>query len=273
MMRNKKEIAEHTLEIIEKGYFFKNGHKVEVERLINIAVEDTITIVPSDWEKIENNIPKNNYPTAIILKNCSTIQAIREEKNIGKIAVLNFASAKNPGGGFLGGASAQEESLARSSSLYATLIKDKTMYDYNKSQKSFLYSDYMIYSPSVQFWFNDAGDYLDQLYTADVITAPAPNKGAMLQHDRNEEIAQIELVLQQRIFKVLSLAASKNIETLILGAWGCGVFRNDPADVARLFNEVINEHFSNVFYRIIFAIYDSSKEKKVLNAFSNVFKN
>jgi uncharacterized protein (TIGR02452 family) len=104
-----------------------------------------------------------------------------------RIVILNFASAKNPGGGFLGGASAQEESLARSSCLYPSQTKDWTMYHFNRNQTDFLYSDYMIYSPNVVFWFDDNGISFESPIQVDVITSPAPNKGAMLQHNRKGE--------------------------------------------------------------------------------------
>lgn len=263
-------IAQKTIQIIEDGFYYKNNEKVEVNLAIENNIEKTFTIAPEEWNGImDKPIIDNNETAQIIVKNSSTIEAMIDEEGT-KIAVLNFASAKNPGGGFLGGASAQEESLARSSSLYASLTKDKTMYEYNKNQRTFLYSDYMIYSPATMFWFNDEGNTLAKEIVVDVITSPAPNKGAMLQHNRTEEIEQIEAVFIKRMEYVLQIANQQNIETLILGAWGCGVFRNDPKEVATLFMNVIKEKYSNAFKKIVFAIRDSSEKKQVLNAFNEV---
>ncbi|MFK7050977.1 TIGR02452 family protein [Flavobacterium davisii] len=273
-MTNKKRkyIANETLTVLENGYYIHENQKIEVANLAKQSILDTFTISPEKWEDVEKqDILQNDTQTSIEFKNLSTIQALQEEKSKDKIAILNFASAKNPGGGFLGGASAQEESLARSSSLYASLTKDWTMYEYNRSQTTFLYSDYMIYSPNTVFWFDDEGTTFAQPILADVITSPAPNKGAMLHRERPNEIQEIEEVFTQRIKKVLHIANQQGVQTLILGAWGCGVFRNDPSLVAQLFKEVIEKHYSKAFKKIVWAIYDRSKEKLVLKAFQEVF--
>jgi uncharacterized protein (TIGR02452 family) len=201
----------------------------------------------------------------------SSVEAIIRENSGLKTAVLNFASAKNPGGGFLGGAVAQEESLARSSSLYASLTKDLTMYQFNRSNTTFLYSDYMIYSPEVVFWMNDAGEFLEKPVSVNVITSPAPNKNAMLQHNRQNEIDRIEAVFRQRMDKLFALALHQEVECLILGAWGCGVFRNDPVLVSRYFKEALETKYKDQFRRIVFAIY-GRKDEHMLNAFKQAFE-
>ncbi|RKR10494.1 uncharacterized protein (TIGR02452 family) [Flavobacterium sp. 90] len=264
------EIANKTLEIIKNGFYDYNENKIAIKKELEESLENTFTIAPNDWNVILDIPIENKFETEIIAKNCSTIEAIFQEKN-GKIGVLNFASAKNPGGGFLGGASAQEESLARSSNLYATQIKDKTMYDFNKNQSSFLYSDYMIYSPNVLFWNDDNGDYFEKPLVADIITAPAPNKGAMLQHNRKEEIAETEEVFKKRMDKLLAIASKQKVDTLILGAWGCGVFRNEPNDVASLFKEIISEKYAGAFKKIVFAVLSSSEKKSSFKYFESAF--
>lgn len=264
------EIANKTLEIVKNGFYEYKGKKIVIEKELEESIQNTFTILPKDWDAILKTSIENMFETEIVIKNCSTIEAIVQEKN-GKICVLNFASAKNPGGGFLGGASAQEESLARSSNLYATQIKDKTMYDFNRNQSSFLYSDYMIYSPNVLFWNDDNGSYFEKPLVADVITAPAPNKGAMLQHNKKEEIARTEEVLKARMDKVLAIATKQKSDTLILGAWGCGVFRNEPKDVANLFKEIIAEKYAGAFKKIVFAVFDNSEKKSNFKHFENTF--
>ena len=265
------EIANKTLEIISNGFYEYNGRIIDIKAELEDAIKNTFTIAPNDWKTIMKMPIENKFDTEILTKNCSTIEAISEEKN-SKTGILNFASAKNPGGGFLGGASAQEESLARSSSLYESQIKDKTMYDFNRDQTSFLYSDYMIYSPNVLFWNDDNGNYFEKPLVADVITSPAPNKGAMLQHNRKKEIAKSEEVFKKRMDQVLAIAANQKIETLILGAWGCGVFRNEPKEVAHLFKEIISEKYPGAFQKIVFAVYDTSEKKSNFKFFEDAFK-
>ncbi|MFN8419489.1 MAG: TIGR02452 family protein [Anaerolineae bacterium] len=141
--------------------------------------------------------------------------------------MLNFASAKHPGGGFLGGAKAQEESLARSSGLYPSLLKCPAYYQHNRRRSNALYSDWMIYSPACPIWRRDDGSWLEMPYTVDFITSPAPNAGAV-RVNSPADIPQIAPTLVDRSAKVLALAARWRCEALILGAWGCGVFRSDP---------------------------------------------
>jgi uncharacterized protein (TIGR02452 family) len=267
------ETAKLSIKIIENGFYEANGKRINVEKQIQKCVEQTKTIKPDDWEniliKIERKKAELAFETTTKVLNCSTIKALKTTREGLKVGVLNFASAKNPGGGFLSGASAQEESLARSSCLYASQTKDWEMYNFNRNQTTLLYSDYMIYSPEVVFWFSDDGDAFEQPFIADVITSPAPNRGAMLQHNRKDEMAEIEKVFKVRIENVLAIALQNDVESLILGAWGCGVFRNETKEVARFFNEVIEDKFKSCFQEIIYAIYDSSDKKENYNAFVN----
>jgi uncharacterized protein (TIGR02452 family) len=268
MKKNKNMItAEKTLAVIKNGEYQVGNRIVSVKEEIEDSVWNTVTKTPEELDKLVVkgfDMPEKDFVTEIVVKNCTTIEAIREESQYRsmKLGVLNFASAKNPGGGFLGGAQAQEESLARSSSLYAALTKNTALYEFNKRNSTYLYSDYMIYSPKVVFWMDDDGEFLNEFLLADVITSPAPNKGAMLQNGRPKELIQLEEIFRSRIGKVLTLALTQKIECLILGAWGCGVFRNDPETVARLFKTEL-EKFSGQFKKIVFAVFDRSKRTPV----------
>ena len=271
MKETNKLIAERTLRIIEEGMYAFEDEKIPVEQQIQHSVEQTVTIAPDAFDQLELE-EGTGFSTSILFKNGTTIEALLEETSGVKIGVLNFASAKNPGGGFLGGASAQEESLARSSSLYASLIKDETMYSFNRGRSTYLYSDYMIYSPEVVFWMDDSGKALRTPVIADVITTPAPNKGAMIQNRRPEQIEELEKVFKIRMDKMLRLAASRKVECLILGAWGCGVFQNNPAEVAGYFQELLTGKYADNFRKVVFAVRDSSKNQAVYNAFSQAFE-
>ena len=189
-----------------------------------------------------------------------------------RVGVLNFASARNPGGGFLAGAQAQEESLARSSGLYHSLLKCQSYYHYHRVHRSGLYSDRMIYSPHCPVFRNDDGALLEQPYFVVFITAPAPNAGAV-QHNQPSLVAQIEGVLRERAAKLLGLAACHRREVLVLGAWGCGVFRNDPAMVAGIFSELIapNGRYWGRFRKVVFAVLDTSRSQGTYQAFVERF--
>jgi len=272
MKTNYKTLAETTLRIIQTGNYEVHGKTITVKEEIGDCVFDTKTYSPEALDVLVQKAAQEEGPEAkITVMHGSTIEAILSYRDGLKTAVLNFASAKNPGGGFMGGAIAQEESLARSSSLYASQIKDLTLYNFNKKNSTFLYSDYMIYSPGVVFWMNDEGEFLESPVLVDVITSPAPNKGAMLQHGRKKEIAELEIVFKSRMDKVFALAKSKGVERLVLGAWGCGVFKNDYENVAAYFAQLVAEKYGCSFKEIVFAIYDRSKTKASLEIFRRVF--
>src|SRR5262249_53317890 len=146
-------------------------------------------------------------------------------------------SAKYPGGGFLGGARAQEESLARSSGLYPCIAQMRGMYEANKQFGSCLYTDHMIYSPRVPVFRDDEGGLLAQPYAVSFLTAPAVNAGAVKEHER----ALVEPTMFARMEKLLSVAVVRRQHTLVLGAWGCGVFKNDTARVAQAFRRHLVE--------------------------------
>ena len=185
----------------------------------------------------------------------STLQGIFRLTNEGKknIVALNFASAKRPGGGFLKGTVAQEESLARTSSLYFSL---RCCTEYYENPQAPYYSDKMIFSPNVVFIKDDAGNMLDTPVTASIITVAAPN----LRDAENVDHLKIRDIFVRRIYNVLKLAKDKGCENVILGAFGCGVFMNDPRMVAKYFKWVIKQEFENSFESIVFSIYEKPIE-------------
>jgi uncharacterized protein (TIGR02452 family) len=211
-------------------------------------------------------------PATIEVSAESTVEAIvrLHREGSGHLAALNFASARNPGGGFLGGAQAQEESLTRSSGLYPCLLRQPQFYERHRSSQCLLYQDLAIFSPGVPFFVNDDGGFLDEPALASVITSPAPNTGALANNDP-AKLPLASQTLRRRAEFVLRLAAAKNVDTLILGAWGCGVFRNDPAVVAEAFAKLLLDSgpFATSFARVVFAIYDRSPTAVVLKEFSS----
>eukprot|EP01095_Lingulamoeba_sp_RSL-Kostka_P007627 TRINITY_DN2448_c0_g1_i1.p1 TRINITY_DN2448_c0_g1~~TRINITY_DN2448_c0_g1_i1.p1 ORF type:complete len:394 (+),score=121.83 TRINITY_DN2448_c0_g1_i1:124-1182(+) len=203
-------------------------------------------------ESLSNNSEINNKLACIVeVRDATTMEAAYEEADLVKpqegfevvdkveplyrVGMLNFASAKNPGGGFLKGSQAQEECLARSSALYNSIITQQTYYSENKKDRTCLYTNHMIYSPKVPFFKDDNGNKLAKLYLLDVITAPAPNKGAARKKLDSNGDEYINQIFYERADRILRVAVSKKIDCLILGAFGCGVFRNDPNDVANIF--------------------------------------
>ena len=274
-------IAQETLEILNQGFYLnKSQEKISLTHLIDHAKSASILYKPEDFDRVYpsrddllGQKPKTESPSFVV-SNLTTFQAVREVVNDGKekVLCLNFASAKNPGGGFLGGSQAQEESLARASALYPCIAQMEEMYNTNKMFGSCLYTDHMIYSPDVPVFRDDADQLLDEPYLTSIITAPAVNAGC-IRNNEPHNIKHIPTVMKRRVQQVLSLAALHQYKTIVMGAWGCGVFQNDPADVALYFKECLVDDavLSKAFTKVIFAVLDRSKEQKFIKPFQNIF--
>ncbi len=185
-------------------------------------------------------------------------------------AVLNFASARNPGGGFLRGAKAQEEDLCRCSGLFPCLLGQADYYAANRRERSLIYTDHLIWSPAVPFFATERGAWLPAPFLASVITSPAPN-GLHLEREPADGPA-FYAAFERRIGQVLAVAATHGHRRLVLGAWGCGAFANDAARVAPLFDRALrSDAFRHAFDEVVFAVYAPGRHVKNLVAFREVF--
>ncbi|URZ04309.1 TIGR02452 family protein [Clostridium felsineum] len=258
---NFKNIASKTLSVIDNGYYInKSNEKIDIKAATDKAVKDT-ELIDELKNKEEDELNFSFDKAEVTVVNNSTINEIielRENGISGNIVALNFASAKNPGGGFISGANAQEESIARASSMYPCLTKyTEEFYEWHKKQKTPLYSDKMIYSPEVPIFRDDSGEFLRTPIKCSFITSPAVNAGVSRQRGISED--KITEAMENRINNIIKLALSKNPKAIVLGAFGCGVFRNSPTEVARIFREKLKENIKNTQeIKIIFAIYDRS---------------
>lgn len=269
MREVRKKIAEQTILELRQGFYTnRQGNTIELGDAVRKSIASTIYYKTDALAALVKNAVPQADPAVynVSVTKESTIACLIRvaETNSGRIGLLNFASAKNPGGGFLGGSQAQEESLARSSALYVSLTTHDEFYRTNKNARPAFYADSLLYSPGVAFFKDDAGQYLDAIIQADVITMPAVNKSAIT--NLNESIEkEIDQVMKQRIRYVLAVAEKNKVDTLILGAWGCGVFRNKPADVANYFSQVLQESPRYRIHKLIFAIIGS--DEQALTAF------
>ena len=204
-----------------------------------------------------------------------------------RIAVLNFASAVNPGGGVTRGASAQEEALCRCSTLYPTLNQQRmwdNYYSVNREDRNVLHTDACIYSPDIIVIKNDA--YIPQStpesdwFAVDVISCAAPNLRKAVSNAYNiesgnavnvtsGELYQIHL---QRARHIMTVAAANHVDVLVLGAFGCGAFANDPRVVANAMFDALKE-FVGCFDLVEFAVYCRSYETENYDAFVHAYEN
>jgi len=276
----RKEIAEETLLIIsEKRYQTTNGRRVDLTIQIGRMLAETELYLPNTLKNLVEHILRQKQvfeSYRVEVANETTLQGAAQLVKSGqyqRVGVLNFASAKNPGGGFLNGSMAQEESLASSSALYESLIQCHDFYSWHKSHANLLYSDRMIYTPDCPVFRDDDGRLLDEPYLVDFVTSPAPNIGAMREDSPLRD--EVLPVLRERSEKVLAVMAKHGCDAIVLGAWGCGVFRNAPDMVAEVFAQHLKqgERWHNRFRKVMFSILDKSRQQETLQAFQRVFEN
>ena len=185
---------------------------------------------------------------------------------------LVFASAKNPGGGFLNGSIAQEESIALCSALYACQTRPDVhagFYQYHASHYTPVYTDRIIFSPAVPVFRDDASlELLEQPFNVDLLTCAAVNAGVA--KEKGLSSAAIDAALERRVECVLAVAAHVGVTHLVLGAFGCGVFRNDARKVAAAFSRALGSaRYMHAFASVVFAVPESHDRNS--SAFKDVF--
>ncbi|MCI9007883.1 MAG: TIGR02452 family protein [Lachnospiraceae bacterium] len=271
---DRKAMAKETLRIIDQGYYEADGTHVDIQSMQKASVKGSFLLTPEQGEELltayKNHTINNEKNTELITLNCATVDAVLRLTAEGKHpAVLNFASAKNPGGGFLNGAKAQEESLAVSGCLYETQLAHETYYKKNRACGTMMYTNHAIYSPDVVFFRDERFRLMEKPVTASVLTLPAVNMGQVLLKGEDEQKA--EEVMRRRMKLSLAIFARQKCEHLVLGAYGCGVFRNDPEKIAQWWKELFNEEFAGIFDTVLFAVLDHSSAGKCIGAFQKVF--
>lgn len=275
-MMNRKEIAQETLRIQRQGFYEYEGRRVDFAAAQKRSEDGSRLITPNqgaELVKTYRKLPRSQEAVKYSVANEATVRAILDFAAADKerVGVLNFASAKNPGGGFLNGAMAQEESLAASSGLYKTQLRNEGYYAANRACRSMMYTEHAIYSPDVVFFRDEQFNLLERPVTASVLTLPAVNYGQVLL--KGEDPEEAKRVMKDRMRLSLAIFANKGDTHLILGAYGCGVFRNDPVEVAGWWQELLNdEGWGLVFTEIRFAVLDSSKGGKCIRAFEQEFQ-
>lgn len=272
-----RAIARETVATVESGgYVMSSVRRIDLAHDVKRAVAGTRLYLPDDALNVTpDEIGAGPIPSGasrIEVTNETTLEAARQLADTDlagtDLACLVFASAKNAGGGFLTGAQAQEESVARASALYACLTAVPEFYAFHREQGDLRYSDRVIYSPGVPVFRDDKGRFLDEPYLVTFLTSAAPNAGA-IGRSQPEVADTIPAALRARAARVLDIAAAHGHRRLLLGAWGCGVFRNDPALVAGAFAEALRKRDRFDFVR--FAVLDRQPGTPTYAAFAQAF--
>lgn len=244
------------------GYYLDEaGNKVELQGFVSAAFAAKRSIEPdASLPTVER---ASFAETRVRVANETTLGASLQFVQSGmRPLALNFANGIQPGGGFLGGARAQEEVLCRSSTLHQTLVDDP-MYASHRKRPLPDSTDWAIYSPDVPIFRKDDGTQLTRPWLLSFITCAAPYAPKIGQPEAGD-------LLQIRIHRVLEIARAFGYSSLVLGAWGCGAFHNDPKRTAIDFRDALEGEFAGAFSDVVFAISDWSAEKRFLGPFRDV---
>jgi uncharacterized protein (TIGR02452 family) len=275
------QVAQQTLTILEEGaYLHPSGRRIPLRDELASARSRSVLYAPDHFQAVFQQRDqllqsRTHAPVAFEVVKETTLHAARRlvaEEPGARVLALNFASARHPGGGFLKGSQAQEESLARASGLYACISLFREMYDANARFPSCLYTDHMIYSPDVPVFRDDEDALLERPHPLSFVTAPAVNVGA-LRRNEPDKLGRVESAMLARMEEVLSLAVVHGHEVLVLGAWGCGVFANDPERVAGWFHRHLAGEgtFRSAFRQVVFAVLDRTEDRSMIRPFERLF--
>lgn len=264
-------IARETEQIVAAGRYGTPAGEIRIADLVAEALAGTTLHGPDPVPAA----PGTGRSTRVEVTGESTTEAARRLTAAAAgqpVAALNFASARNPGGGYLNGAQAQEEALCRASALYTTLLRAPEYYDHHRADRDPFYTDRVIHSPGVPVFRDDRGGLLDRPYTVGFLTSPAPNAG-VVRARTPERADRIPAALASRAERVLETAVAHGYRRIVLGAWGCGVFRNDPAEVAGAFRALLtgDGRFAGHFDEVVFGVLDRTREQRTLGAFRTAF--
>lgn len=255
-----KAVFEDTRELCKNNVVIKRAVQASTAGQKLILENDIIS--KSEKERFDEDVK-------IVVSKKRTFEAASDYSDM-RVAVHNFASASNPGGGVVNGANAQEECLCRCSGLYFSL-NTKEMWDgfYQPHRDTHdpLHNDDIIYTPDVLVFKTDTSEPKllpeDKWYKVDVVTCAAPNLRREPSNIYNIGDGRESAVLSKeelynlhvkRLKRILDVAANEGAEVVVLGAFGCGAFRNDPRVVAKASADVIAE-YKRAFKVIEFAIY------------------
>lgn len=240
-----------------------------MKNLVNVfqdTLENSKNLTDSTTSKHtfdETNPPRlTMFKDIISVINTDSVSAVVEYSKLGKTCVLNMASYKRPGGGVHNGARAQEECLFRCSNLIQVVPTSFYPLEVNEA----------LYTKDAIFFKDKDYEYMEPV-VCDVITIAAINLNENAKYDPVQNITEYRKITKDKIRLMVSLAAQNGVKNLILGAWGCGVFNNDPTTMAQYFGEVlVGEGYSVDFDNIVFAIInDHNSVGNNFDIFNNKF--
>ena len=262
-------VFEDTLQRIDASEDLQQAQKQSIANQ-KLILESTLLSAPA---------PKYSNSAQVIVSKHSSFEAAALYQGR-RVCVLNFASASNPGGGVTHGSSAQEECLCRCSTLFNCLNTPAMwngFYLPHRHSANPLHNDDIIFTPNVQVIKDDNYRLLNSPFSVDVITCAAPNLRERPANIYNPDDGVAMSITNNRLYelhvkraqRILTVAARNGAEVLILGAFGCGAFCNDPYVVAKAYNDALSE-FMHHFAIVEFAVYCRPNDETNYLAFSTI---
>jgi len=286
MRQDNLSMFHDTMAILKKGYYEKNGRRIYL-KLSREQMQEVTVLLPGDVQVV---CESKDFAHVRVIGRCGyavenmdsfslarkRFEMLPEQDRKDRILVLNLANGEHPGGGVRRGAKAQEEDLCRKSSLLLSLESRKASpyYEYNRSLQSLFGSDAVMIHPQVEIIKDENGELLDDTVIVAVLTCAAPILRYGMQ---GMSQAQYESLMLGRINGMLKTAAYFGYRRLVLGAFGCGAFRNDARVVSDLFYKALKEFDydgmkeNDMFRRIDFAVMDHSEDLYNFKEFSRNF--
>jgi len=225
--------------------------------------------------------PLRQAPARIVLVNQDTLEAavaLHRGREAGEkpVLILNFANPHRPGGGIRAKPGTQEEHLCVKTTLLCSLETQEAwpFYQTNLDCGTQAQTDSILFSPNTMVIRNPDLSLREDPFPVAVMTVSAPIASRMEQ----EELPNLENILCSRIHGMLRAAAAEGYTRLVLGAWGCGNFGNDPELVARLFRDALKEpagdggvRLEYRFSEVAMAVFDPSEDQVRYRSFARYF--
>lgn len=230
-------------------YFTQNMNESDVE-------ESTLYDISESEFVIEPDQPV--YKTEYEIRDVDALVMAEQFDDKGlNVSVLNMASEAKPGGGVAVGAGAQEESLFRRTNAFMTHPED--WYPLEEHE--------VIFSPEVYVVKDVHNRLMKNSFAIGMLAVPAIRKPKLIDGEYKEEDKEL---MEKKIDAIFEIALENDFDALVLGALGCGAFKNPPKEVAEIF-KVSLKRYGKYFQRIGFAILNRREgDEENFNTFREV---
>ena len=268
-MGKRVKILRETMKAAEDGCYFVEEREVKLPFSFEQIKEVTL-YTPEQISQLSEQDLSETKSVRVTFRNQDTLEAAfelhqRRKENEKPVLVLNFANPHRPGGGIRSKPGTQEEHLCVKTTVLCSLETEEAwpFYQTNLDCGTQAQTDTILISPNTMVIRNPDLSLREDPFPIAVMTVAAPIASRMEQ----EELPNLEKILRSRIRGMLRTATAEGYTQLVLGAWGCGNFGNDPELVARLFHDNLTGNFEEV----TMAVFDNSEDQYRYSCFARCF--